>query len=337
MVIGSQRAAPVHAADDGIACEPLRDIGALEAIRGEWQRLFDRCPQATPFQSPDWAIAWWRHYGEGVLLSWAIRAAGRLVGVAPLYIRERRVLLVGNGNSDYLDLLCERAWAGRAIDRLFPLLQAHGGLWDACEFQQLAAGSPLLGAALPVGWREETVVQEHCPVLDLSQPATSAEMRRRAQADRRRLEKMGRVDVERATAGNFDEIFAALVALHRARWAARGLPGVLDMARDQAFHRAAAAGLLCRGLLRLYGLRVDGRIVAALHAFHAHGRTCFYLGGFDPRFARFSPGGQILAHAVEQAIAEGAAAFDFLRGREPYKYRWGAVDRDTFLRRMRAP
>lgn len=29
-------------------------------------------------------------------------------------------------------------------------------------------------------------------------------------------------------------------------------------------------------------------------------------------------------------MAEGAEELDFLRGREPYKYRWGAEDRATF-------
>jgi len=31
--------------------------------------------------------------------------------------------------------------------------------------------------------------------------------------------------------------------------------------------------------------------------------------------------------AIEAAIAEGAREFHFLRGREAYKYEWGAVDR----------
>jgi CelD/BcsL family acetyltransferase involved in cellulose biosynthesis len=35
----------------------------------------------------------------------------------------------------------------------------------------------------------------------------------------------------------------------------------------------------------------------------------------------------IVAHAIEQAVREGATTFDFLRGAEDYKYAWGAKDR----------
>jgi CelD/BcsL family acetyltransferase involved in cellulose biosynthesis len=59
-------------------------------------------------------------------------------------------------------------------------------------------------------------------------------------------------------------------------------------------------------------------------------RCYYYIGGFDPRFAALGPGTLLIAHAIEQARLEGAAAFDFLRGAEPYKYRWGAASRPTF-------
>ena len=43
----------------------------------------------------------------------------------------------------------------------------------------------------------------------------------------------------------------------------------------------------------------------------------------------------LTAHAIEQAIAEGCREIDFLRGQEPYKYGWGAVDRWNVKRSMR--
>jgi CelD/BcsL family acetyltransferase involved in cellulose biosynthesis len=35
-----------------------------------------------------------------------------------------------------------------------------------------------------------------------------------------------------------------------------------------------------------------------------------------------------------QSIDEGLKEFDFLRGREDYKYRWGAIDRPSYARRL---
>jgi CelD/BcsL family acetyltransferase involved in cellulose biosynthesis len=56
----------------------------------------------------------------------------------------------------------------------------------------------------------------------------------------------------------------------------------------------------------------------------------YYLGGFDPAWDRFSPGSLLIQYALEFAREAGDSCFDFLRGAEPYKYRWGAVDRPQY-------
>jgi CelD/BcsL family acetyltransferase involved in cellulose biosynthesis len=52
----------------------------------------------------------------------------------------------------------------------------------------------------------------------------------------------------------------------------------------------------------------------------------FYLNGFDPAYERFSPGSLLIEYAMEQARKSCQRSFDFLRGAEAYKYRWGARD-----------
>ena len=117
------------------------------------------------------------------------------------------------------------------------------------------------------------------------------------------------------------------------------MPGVLDDRSVLAWHREAAGLLQDAGLLRLHGLRRDGEFIAVLYCLMdlapAHERRCYYyLGGFDPRLRTLSPGTLLIGHAIEQAIIEGAAAFDFLRGGEPYKYRWGAVNEPSYTLRV---
>jgi CelD/BcsL family acetyltransferase involved in cellulose biosynthesis len=56
---------------------------------------------------------------------------------------------------------------------------------------------------------------------------------------------------------------------------------------------------------------------------------CFYITGFDKRYATFSPGTVIVAHAIREAICNGYRVFDFLRGDEPYKFSLGAELRQT--------
>ena len=103
----------------------------------------------------------------------------------------------------------------------------------------------------------------------------------------------------------------------------------------RSFHAEAAPALMALGALRLYALRLDERIVAALYGFIAKGRFHHYLAGFDPDLGKLGLGTLIIGHALEQAAREGAEVFDFLRGSEAYKYRWGAVDRPSYGRRLR--
>jgi hypothetical protein len=56
---------------------------------------------------------------------------------------------------------------------------------------------------------------------------------------------------------------------------------------------------------------------------------CFYITGFDKRYATLSPGTVIIAHAIREAIRKGYRVFDFLRGDEPYKFSLGAKLRQT--------
>ena len=77
----------------------------------------------------------------------------------------------------------------------------------------------------------------------------------------------------------------------------------------------------CRGVI--WSILPNARINDLTHGTRAYA----YLGGFDPDFARESPGTILMADAIERAAARGCTTFNFLRGREAYKYEWGAVDR----------
>lgn len=64
---------------------------------------------------------------------------------------------------------------------------------------------------------------------------------------------------------------------------------------------------------------------SALH--FVHGDTVyFYMGGFDDKASKIRPGTALFALVMQRAIESGYTRFDFLRGAEAYKYRWGATD-----------
>ena len=162
---------------------------------------------------------------------------------------------------------------------------------------------------------------------------------RRLEGERRRVERQHRpaVRVPRSAA-DAQELFEGLCALHEARWRRRGAAGVLADEAVQRFHRAAIRAMWPAGLVRIIGLELEGALTAVVYGFVTQRRMSFYLGAFRPEQASVSPGTLLIAFAIERALAERLEQFDFLRGRESYKYRFGAVDgrcfRRTFRRRI---
>lgn len=287
----------------------------MSALREEWQALWERCPWATPFQSPAWLIPWWRTFHPGRLRILEHRECGRLAGLAPLYEDEAGVVrLLGAGNTDYLDVLAE---PGVGVGWVF---QECG---DA-EFQDLPEHSPLVSAA-PAD--ASITITEPCPVLEL--PESVEEWRERLPHGikrnlRRYRDKLG--DVRFETSSN-PSLIEELFRLHGARWELRGEAGVLADDALRRFHREAAENFARNGWLRFWTASAGGRTAAVIYAFVCRQRAYFYIGGFDPELARFGPGTLAIGYGVESAIREGVREIHFLRGAEAYKYAWGARDR----------
>lgn len=308
-----------------------RDAGAFDRLHDEWDALLAVSPQATVYQSWEWNEAWWRAFGRRKRLSiLELREGGRLIGLAPFYVSRhlgtplRRLAWVGTGPSDYLDVLCGASDRDRVAEAV--LEWAHrSGEHDLADLQQLRAGCNLLSAAshLP------QVEQEPCPTLPLTDgwEGVIARLGRNQRSqigskDRRIARHFEDFAHRVATADTLSGDMAALFDLHSRRWRSRLLPGVLGSPRVQEFHREIAARFLGRGWLRLHTLYADGRIVSALYCYVFNGRYCYYLSGFDPAMGRFSPGDVVIARAIRDALDMNCTVFDFLRGAEPYKYRW---------------
>lgn len=304
----------------------LDDDHALAALSAEWQTLFAQS-QATPFQSPAWLLAWWSVFGTGQPRVAIYRdAAGRLLGVLPLYVLpdEAKLLPMGAGISDYLDVLLHPDAPPGTAERLLGEAMSRDGL--PCHLIELPSRSVLRTSDAEPG--------AVCPVLTLATDLRSsipARQHRKLRMSRHRAAEIGGAVIGHAT-------FADLTRLHGARWRARGEAGVLDAAAIRSFHAAAVPALLRAGLLRMQALRLSGRIAAVIYALIDHaGRIHFYLSGFDGDFARESPGTLLLGAMLEQAIAEGRREAHFLRGDEAYKIAWGAQPTRNATRFTPAP
>ncbi len=318
----------------------ISEFSELEQLAADWLDLCRRAPGTTPFQTPMWLLPWWRAFGSDELVVITGRDGVRLESLAPLTILrdgdsgESLGLLLGTGITDYLDVVGS---ADALVDQLGWLdCQA----WD---FQQLRPSSPLLVASIPRDWSDQTFDQDPCPILSLAEAnedlhnLTSPHFRKKIRYYRRALERSGAVLYETATPETLDEFLSALYKLHKARWQQKNLEGVLGDDAVQQFHREVARGMLETDALRMYAIRLDGRIVAVFYGFSLGRTVYYYLSGYDPQLERLSIGTLLVAHAVEQAVLAGAHTFDFLRGAEEYKYAWGAKDRINQRRQLFRP
>jgi CelD/BcsL family acetyltransferase involved in cellulose biosynthesis len=313
--------------------EIVSDREALEVSRQPWWELWRRCPSATPFQTPPWLIAWWRCFKPGELATIAVWRGSRLVGLAPFYMERAaqgdRLLPLGISLSDYLDVLIEPDGyesIGAAM------IDAGSSLpWQTWEFEELRADAQALRLHCPENLFSRRVDQSACPVIELQGapdlvgcvPARRRRQLRRAQASANQLGPATIVAAESHANYFLDHLFR----LHEACWKTRGKTGVLDHAAVRQFHRGVLPALAAHGLARCYLIEIGGVVAAAYYGFLDRGRAYGYLGGFDPDLAEQSPGSILIGHAIAEAIREGASEFHFLRGGEPYKYSWGAVDR----------
>lgn len=318
--------------------EALETLDSLRALRGEWWALWRRA-HATPFASPAWLIPWWKHIGRGALASVAVRDRAELIGLAPLYIwqddqRTRHLFPLGIATTDHFDVLSLPGREDEVAQSVVQHLVRIAERWDVFEAPQLPVGATLMRCRFPTHWQHE--LRECAPHPVLSLPAGVPRSRARAIAySHRRAAPRGGLSFEMADESNLQSMLDALASLHAQRWKARGLPGVLGEPGVLDWHREAAPQLLAEGLLRLLGLRFEGRIVAvAFGVADAPGvprrRWYFYLGGFDPGCSFLSPGTLLIGHGIELATTEKANSFDLLRGGEAYKYDWGAVDEPMF-------
>lgn len=302
----------------------------LATLAPAWAALWRRRGDATPFQSPQWLLPWFKHFASGgELTTIAVRDGDSLTSLAPLYVLrdddESLGMLLGTGISDYGDMLGDDAAA---------VFETIAGIdCQAWDLQQLPPSSPLAIAALPDSLSDMPMDHDACPILSISdageelQNLISTHFRKKIRYYRRALARGGEVRIERATRENLDELLEALFALHAARWQQRGLPGVLADETTQQFHREVALGMLDAGALRMYATRISERVAAIFYGFAHAGTVYYYLSGYEPELEKLSVGTLIVAHAIEEAVHDGATTFDFLRGAEEYKYAWGAKDR----------
>ena len=319
------------------------------ALKPEWNRLLNRSCNDIPFLTWEWQSTWWKHLGEGDLMLLGFRAEddGRLVGAAPLFCSQtdggpRTISLVGCRDvSDYLDLIIEEGQEDAVYVALLDHLEDEGLDWDLIDFCNIPQNSlthaRLRELAAERGYQTLVEIEDVCPIISL--PATWDDYlmmlnKKQRHEVRRKLRKAdAEADTRFYVVGPEDDLrseMTAFIELHQMSTPEK------DQFMDpqmQGFFFDISQILQDQGWLQLVFVEMDGEKAAALLNFDYGNDIMVYNSGYDPqRYRHLSPGIIVTARSIEKAIALGRSRFDFLRGDEVYKYRFGA--QDTEVRRL---
>ncbi len=328
--------------------ETIRSTSQLNALAKEWNDLLAKSISQVPFLRHEYISAWWQGLGGGewklgeLSIIIARHTTGELAGIAPLFQTENRdgqpaLMLLGSIEiSDYLDVIATPEDLPAFLEAMLSYLaneQIPGG--HLLDFYNILESSPTIAAmqavAEKLNWTASLQPLQHCPYIplpgDWEKYLCGIDKKQRHEIRRklRRAEEHylplnwymleSKDDLDQQT----DE-FLKLMA-HDPDKAKFLTPEMRKQmhAIVQAAHDA--------GWLQLSFIEVNGEKVAAYLNFDYMNHIWVYNSGLDFRYGELSPGWVLLAHLLEWANEHQRLSFDFMRGDEQYKYRFGAIDR----------
>ena len=317
-----------------------------EFDRTTWNMLVEQSIADTPFSRYEYLSEWWQTRGGGEWIAGAelvlvsARENDQLIGIAPLFIAEydgqQALLLVGSIEiSDYLDLIVREADLSRFLTGLIDFLASgSAGHWSAIDWYNLPDISPTLAALKAYseqrGWNYHEEIYRPTPRIALNgsfeEYLSRIDKKQRHEIRRkmRRAEESGRVkfvviDPSADIEPELESFFHLMVQ-------DPGKANFLhDVMRDQMSNSIRAAHNY--GYLWLGFLEVDGVRAAASLNFDYNNKLWGYNSGVSRDHMEFSPGWVLLGHTIQWCCENGRAEFDFMRGDEEYKYRFGGVNK----------
>lgn len=323
------------------------DAKGFDELRDEWNGLVGRSVTNTIFLTHEWQTVWWSHLGEGDLFVIAVRNDdGALMGIAPLFrgvgSAGRRIMeFVGCFDvSDYLDIIADRAHVEEVCVAVMDTLAGGEIEWDVLSLCNIPEASPthalLAALAGERGYNVALEVEDVCPIVTL--PASWEEYlatlngkdRREVRRKIRKAGRTARVDWQLLrTPDEIDEHLDIFFDLHQ-----KSHPDKAEFMDSEmkTFFRAMSRTLAEREWLELALLRFDGIAVAVTLSFDYDNEILLYNSGYEAEgyYASLSPGWILTAFHLESAIERGKRRFDFLRGDEDYKYRFGGKDTSVY-------
>ena len=318
-----------------------------DGLASDWNRLLDESVTHVPFLRFEYLNAWWQTRGGGEwpqaqLMLVTAHDQEQLMGIAPLFLAKNRqgqeaILLVGSIEiSDYLDLIVRAEHLQSFTGELLPFLaKAVSHPWQVLDLYNVLDSSPTLAAleksAVELGWSFRQEALQHSPYIPLPgdwETYLEGIDKKQRHEIRRKMRRFESAEVPTRwmmtqDAATLDEDIQTFLHLmeqddDKKAFLTPSMREHMALATRCAFEQ---------GCLHLTFLEIDGEKAAGYLSFDYLNRLWIYNSGIDWRFSEYSPGWVLLGYLLKWANENQRTEFDFMRGDEQYKYRFGAIDR----------
>ena len=322
----------------------ITTLNGFEAERERWERLYRADALSQVFLS----FAWLRAYLAQAAPGWtilALRDGDELVAALPLTVRTvpsrllpiaRELSFVAEPIADYQGMLCLPHREHEAARAFADAIRAMH--WDRASFRDVADARfvALLERLRGGGDALATTGQTRCrraflpPTWDEYVKALGGGTRATTLRSMRRMrDDLPNFRISSPCDADVDAHVDAIVRTNHARWGG-------NLARTRAKYGRLFRAAYDTGCLRLVVAWDGDRAVAGCASFvdDVRGTYNLYQVGYDPAYAKYSPGKALLGVVIRDAIERGYTVFDFLRGDESYKAAYAADVVTTTHHRM---
>ncbi len=327
----------------------ITTLQEFENLRPVWDELYRSSANHTPYQSWEWNLAWWKHFGnEGSLRLIVIEESERIIGIAPFYLRTsffglplKHYGFLSQKRTDYLDFIIQAGSEPlffRELAKHFKELQED---WQFIELKDV----PETSQNLPHLYREFGSVfpnfgldlQRVCVTVPLTNEWESflqtlgKRTRKDVGYDRRYLEKNFATEFKILTNSNaVFEGFRDLTTIYESRWVEEKGASRLAETEVAKFETEICERFSQNGDFRLYMLYANGKPVAGLSGYVKNDKLYGDIYAHTPELHKYSVGNVLLGFAIEDCISNGWKELDLSRGEEAYKFRWNGQPKRNY-------
>jgi CelD/BcsL family acetyltransferase involved in cellulose biosynthesis len=308
-----------------------------------WNEILSQPENANVQLTHEWLSTWWEVFGDNKkLLLITITEGDRIVGIVPLTISKvmgkaglelRKLTFVGDGLTDYHDLLIADTRRKEALQVLSKFVVNCKDNWDVIHFRNVRGSSPNL-SMLRDTFEDTSLafferINTRCPYISIDGAWTDyydalgknirSDIRRRTN----RLAQMGTAEFVRLH--QVEDVPATLNTVKSIHIKCQQAKGETSWFTDEKRFRFTSLILERLGerkWLDIVFLKLNDRIIAYYLGFVYAGVVYFWNTGYDPEFSKQSPGKLLLHYWIKDSFERGYKAFDFMVGTEPYKLQW---------------